>query len=128
MKALAVSGVRDSLTCDFPPEKVLVEKPHPSEDGEALRKNGHASVSSASSTTPDGMAAALHAPNLFALYTTSRHEKHVARHLSQRQIEFYLPLYQSKRKWRDGSKVPLALPLFPGYISVHIRRSERVRK
>src|ERR1039457_3414460 len=128
MKALAVSGARDSLTCDFPPEKVLVEKPHPSEDGEALRKNGHASVSSASSTTPDGMAAALHAPNLFALYTTSRHEKHVARHLSQRQIEFYLPLYQSKRKWRDGSKVTLDLPLFPGYISVHIRRSERVRK
>ncbi len=65
--------------------------------------------------------------NWFALYTTSRHEKRVAQHLSQRQIEFYLPLYRSKRKWSDGSKVTLELPLFPGYLFIHIRRNERVR-
>lgn len=104
-----------------------MEKPHPSEDGEALRKSGHASAGSACRSTPEGVALAPHAPNWFALYTTSRHEKHVARHLSQRQIEFYLPLYRSERKWRDGSRVTLDLPLFPGYIFVHIRRSERVR-
>ena len=61
----------------------------------------------------------------FALYTASRHEKRVAQHLSQRQIEFYLPLYRARRKWRDGSKVTLDLPLFPGYLFIHIRRSER---
>lgn len=63
----------------------------------------------------------------FAVYTASRHEKKVAQHLTQREIEFYLPLYKSRRKWSDGSKVTLDLPLFPGYLFVHIRRSERVR-
>jgi transcription antitermination factor NusG len=61
------------------------------------------------------------------VYTASRHEKRVAQHLGQRQIEFYLPLYRSARKWSDGSRVTLELPLFPGYIFVHINRAERVR-
>ena len=63
----------------------------------------------------------------FALYTTARHEKRVAEHLGHRQIECYLPLYKSDRRWSDGSRVTLELPLFPGYIFVHIRRSERVK-
>lgn len=61
----------------------------------------------------------------FALYTTARHEKRVAQHLSQREVECYLPLYQSDRKWSDGSRVTLDLPLFPGYLFIHIRRNER---
>jgi transcriptional antiterminator NusG len=61
----------------------------------------------------------------FAVYTTCRHEKRIAQHFSQREIEFYLPLYRSERRWRDGSKVALELPLFPSYIFVHIRRSDR---
>jgi len=64
-------------------------------------------------------------PKWFALYTNARHEKRVAQHLSQRQIEYYLPLYRSERKWSDGSRVTLDLPLFPGYLFVHIRRSDR---
>ena len=63
----------------------------------------------------------------FALYTASRHEKRVAQHLGQREIEFYLPLYKAERRWADGSRVTLDLPLFPGYLFVHIRRSERSR-
>jgi transcription antitermination factor NusG len=51
----------------------------------------------------------------------------VAQHFSQREIEHYLPLYRADRKWSDGSRVTLDLPLFPGYIFVHISRSERVR-
>src|ERR1700677_3613410 len=66
-------------------------------------------------------------PKWFAVYTISRHEKKVAQHLTQREIEFYLPLYKSKRKWSDGSRVTLDLPLFPGYLFVHIKRTERVR-
>ncbi len=66
-------------------------------------------------------------PNWFAVYTASRHETKVAQHLTQRKIEHYLPLYRSDRKWRDGSRVTLDLPLFPGYLFVHIRRSERVQ-
>jgi transcription antitermination factor NusG len=66
-------------------------------------------------------------PRWFALYTASRHEKRVAQHLVQREIEFYLPLYKSKRKWSDGSRVTLDLPLFPGYLFIRIQRSERGR-
>jgi hypothetical protein len=50
----------------------------------------------------------------FAVYTTCRHEKRVADHFARRGIEHYLPLYRSQRKWKDGSKVVLSLPLFPG--------------
>jgi transcription antitermination factor NusG len=67
------------------------------------------------------------ATNWFAVYTTSRHEKRVDQHLSLREIEHYLPLYQTQRKWSDGSRVTLNLPLFPGYIFVRIKRAQRVR-
>ena len=62
----------------------------------------------------------------FAVYTSPRHEKRVSQYLGQKEIEHYLPLYRTQRKWRDGSKVTLNLPLFPGYLFVHIRKSERV--
>ena len=63
----------------------------------------------------------------FAVYTTARHEKKVAQHFGQREIECFLPLYKSRRKWKDGSKVTLDLPLFPGYLFVRISRDERIR-
>ncbi len=63
----------------------------------------------------------------FAAYTTSRHEKTVAHHLALREIENFLPLYTSQRRWSDGSKVKLQLPLFPNYIFVRIPRRERVQ-
>jgi len=66
-----------------------------------------------------------HPSKWFALYTTARHEKRVAEHLQHRQIECYLPLYRSERRWSDGSKVTLDLPLFPGYLFIRIRRNER---
>jgi transcription antitermination factor NusG len=107
-----------------------VEKPHPSEGSEALRKFGHVghrSVRAIRRSMRDHLSDAPQNSKWFALYTTSRHEKRVAQHLRQRQIEYYLPLYRSERKWSDGSKVTLELPLFPGYLFIHIRRNERVR-
>jgi len=59
------------------------------------------------------------------VYTTCRHEKRIAQHMAQREIQHYLPLYRADRKWRDGSRVTLELPLFPSYIFVRIKRSER---
>jgi transcription antitermination factor NusG len=67
-----------------------------------------------------------HAMRWFAVYTTCRHEKRVARHLEQREIEHYLPLYRTEHKWKDGSKARLELPLFPGYVFVRIRGDARV--
>ncbi len=71
---------------------------------------------------PDGSA-----PKWFAVYTASRHEKRVGQHFEMRAIDHYLPLYRTQRKWSDGSKVTLDLPLFPGYIFVCIQRFQRVR-
>jgi transcription antitermination factor NusG len=94
---------------------------HPSEDGEALLKTEHSNAAS----SPGGSAAS--SAGWFAVYTSSRHEKKVAEHLGQRDIEHFLPLYSSRRRWKDGSRVTLDLPLFSGYLFVHIRPNERVR-
>jgi transcription antitermination factor NusG len=98
---------------------------HPSEDGEALQARLDTGRNSSSHDTPV-VTPVTGGSRWFALYTNCRHEKRIAQHLSQREIEHYLPLYRSDRKWRDGSKVTLELPLFPGYIFVHIKRAERV--
>lgn len=63
----------------------------------------------------------------FAVYISPRHEKRVSQYMSMREIEHYLPLYQTQRKWNNGLKVTLDLPLFPGYLFVHIGQRERVR-
>ncbi len=51
----------------------------------------------------------------------------MAEHLCLRRIEHFLPLYRALRKWKDGSRITLELPLFPNYIFVQIPRCERVR-
>jgi transcription antitermination factor NusG len=105
---------------------------HPSEDSEALSETWHQGIDQASSRTLDSFtdgfcAPAPCAPKWFAAYTTPRHEKRVGQHLEMREIEHYLPLYRTQRKWSDGSRVTLDLPLFPGYIFVCIERAQRVR-
>lgn len=98
---------------------------HPSEDGEALQ-NGMDSCPISGSHVIPGVTEVTSGSRWFAVYTTSRHEKRIAQHFEQREIEHYLPLYRADRKWRDGSKVTLELPLFPSYIFVRISRAERV--
>jgi transcription antitermination factor NusG len=96
---------------------------HPSEDGEALQRS--ATLDPQRKIAGD-IAGVTDGPCWFAVYTTCRHEKRIAQHLTQRYIEHYLPLYRVDRRWRDGSRVTLELPLFPSYIFVRIRRSDRV--
>jgi transcription antitermination factor NusG len=62
----------------------------------------------------------------YALCTRSRHEKRIAEQLDERNITFFLPLYQTVRRWADRSK-QVTLPLFPGYLFVRIPLSERLR-
>ena len=64
-------------------------------------------------------------PRWFALYTTPRHEKHVSEILAQRQIETFLPLYRTTRRWKKSRPVVLELPLFPTYVFVRIARGAR---
>lgn len=104
-----------------------MENLHPSEDGEALRRIVHSSLPAECGPASENAQDACCQSKWFAVYTASRHEKCVAQHFSQREIKHYLPLYRADRKWRDGSRVTLDLPLFPGYIFVHISRTERGR-
>jgi transcription antitermination factor NusG len=92
-----------------------------------LQEVGRSPVRDARHSIPGFTDGGAQSPRWFALYTASRHEKRVAQHLGQRDIEFYLPLYKSSRKWSDGSRVTLDLPRFPGYLFIHIQRGERSR-
>jgi transcription antitermination factor NusG len=76
----------------------------------------------------DGLAAAPEcSANWFAAYTNSHHEKRVASHFGERQIESFLPLYSALHRWKNRCAVDLDLPLFPNYVFVHIDPRDRVR-
>src|SRR5450759_340430 len=63
-------------------------------------------------------------PKWFAVYTTPRHEKAVARHFESRVIESFLPLYREMHRWKNGCRVSVEQPLFPGYIFARIGRRD----
>lgn len=62
----------------------------------------------------------------YAAYTCANHEKRVAKQLEERAVEHFLPVYGSIRRWKDR-KVKLELPLFPGYVFVHLALRDRLR-
>lgn len=68
-----------------------------------------------------------HTSRWHAVYTIPRHEKSLAKQLSLRGIEHFLPLYSEQRKWANGSKVCVDVPLFPGYLFVRINKRGRVK-
>jgi transcription antitermination factor NusG len=62
----------------------------------------------------------------YAAYTCAQHEKRVAAELGVREVEHFLPLYNSVRRWKDR-RVSLELPLFPGYVFVRLALHDRLR-
>ena len=52
-----------------------------------------------------------------ALYTRHQHEKPIARILSSKGHEVFLPLYAAAHQWQDRAK-QLCLPLFPCYVFI----------
>jgi len=65
-------------------------------------------------------------PHWYAVYTRSRHEKTVAEQLVHKSVDHFLPLYETVRKWKNG-RFKVNLPLFPGYLFVHIPLRERLQ-
>jgi transcription antitermination factor NusG len=99
-----------------------VENSHGARDSEAL------STSIATGNFAQGLTWAEDVDcSWYAAYTTPCHEKQVAKHLVVRQIEHFLPLYTSIRRWADGRTVTRECPLFPSYVFVQITRQERVK-
>jgi transcription antitermination factor NusG len=42
-------------------------------------------------------------------------------------MEYFLPLYSAQRRWKDGSRVTLDLPVFPSYVFVRTTRCQRLQ-
>jgi transcription antitermination factor NusG len=66
-----------------------------------------------------------HEPHWYAVYTSANHEKRVAVQLGVRQVEYFLPTYESVRRWKDR-RVTLKYPLFPGYVFVRLALLDRL--
>lgn len=62
----------------------------------------------------------------YAAYTSANHEKRVSEQLRAHEVEQFLPLYSSFRRWKDR-RVTLNLPLFPGYLFVRIALRDRLK-
>ena len=68
----------------------------------------------------------LHRPHWFVLYVRANQEKKTALRLASNEIEHFLPCYRSVRQWKDR-RVTLEMPLFPGYIFVHLPFADRMK-
>ena len=64
-------------------------------------------------------------PSWFAVYTRAKHERRVEEHFVQRNIDCFLPVYDSVRRWKDR-RIRLKLPVFPGYVFVRIALPARL--
>src|SRR5262245_4929587 len=62
----------------------------------------------------------------YAIHTSANHEKCVHEQLGRRDVESFLPLYDSVRQWKDR-KVRLQLPLFPSYLFARIALCDRLQ-
>lgn len=60
------------------------------------------------------------------LFVRANQEKRTAQRLASYEIEHFLPTYHSLRQWKDR-RVTLEMPLFPGYVFVHLPFLERNR-
>jgi transcription antitermination factor NusG len=65
-------------------------------------------------------------PFWYAAYTYANHEKKAAAEISRRGVECFLPKYRTARRWSDR-QVELEMPLFPGYVFVHLVLHDRLK-
>jgi len=62
----------------------------------------------------------------YVAHLHANREKRTAEEFALRSVEHFLPLYESRRDWKDR-RVTLCLPLFPGYLFVRIRLRDRLQ-
>jgi transcriptional antiterminator RfaH len=74
-----------------------------------------------------GAAAPKNERRWYAVFTLPQNEKSVVRHLEIRQVESFLPTYETIRIWKNRQRVKTILPLFPTYLFVRIDGGERTR-
>jgi transcription antitermination factor NusG len=63
----------------------------------------------------------------YAVFTVPQNEKSVVKQLGLREVESFLPTYETVKVWKNRQRVRIILPLFPTYLFVHIHIRERVK-
>lgn len=63
----------------------------------------------------------------YAVFTVPKNEKSVLKHLALRNVESFLPTYETVHSWKNRQRIQITLPLFPSYLFVHIDPSERIK-
>ena len=61
----------------------------------------------------------------FAVFIVPQNEKAALRHLEMRNIESFLPTYETLQIWKNRQRKKCTLPLFPSYLFVRIGTGER---
>jgi transcription antitermination factor NusG len=61
----------------------------------------------------------------YAVYTSARHEKQIAKQLGQRNIVHFCPLQDCLHVW-NNRKVKVQLPFFPNYLFVNFAYCDRM--
>ena len=65
-------------------------------------------------------------PHWYVVHTSANHERRVSEQFLQRGVEYFLPQYESVRRWKDR-RMKLQLPLFPGYVFVRMALEHKLR-
>jgi transcription antitermination factor NusG len=63
----------------------------------------------------------------YAVFTLPQNEKSAVKQLALREVESFLPTYETVRVWKNRQRVRTVLPLFPSYLFVHIDCRQRSR-
>ena len=63
----------------------------------------------------------------FAVFTLPQNEKSAMKQLALREVEAFLPTYETVKVWKNRQRVRTVLPLFPTYLFVNIDRRQRTR-
>jgi transcription antitermination factor NusG len=63
----------------------------------------------------------------YAVFTLPQNEKSAMKQLALREVDAFLPTYETVKLWKNRQRVRTVMPLFPTYLFVNIERRERVR-
>jgi transcription antitermination factor NusG len=61
----------------------------------------------------------------YAVFTVPQNEKSAMKQLELREVEAFLPTYETFKIWKNRQRVKTILPLFPTYLFVNIEKSQR---
>jgi transcription antitermination factor NusG len=61
----------------------------------------------------------------YAVFTVPQNEKSAMKQLELREVEAFLPTYETFKIWKNRQRVKTILPLFPTYLFVNIEKNQR---